>query len=322
MPILPRALLLPLIVVAIVGWILWSTANRMYFAPRAQHLERIEQLSDRIATYRAAFDTLPRQNARRDSIVGQTLGNDVESVDHRLRSRLNRITEEVGFDQASVNTSNPTARGTPARRRFGRRGLEGELRDKIDFVEIEGTIVGEGSFEQIIELLDRIETEPWIKRIHTVRLDPRGNGERFNTTLRLVTLFLPDQSAEPAPPEPYDQERMARFATLVGQNPFRIPPPPEPEPEPVRPAERPTPADPPFPYQEWVVTGVAESRYGPEVWLRNRRSGETRRLAAGEALRDLTFTAAHDEKAEFGLDEERFLVPVGRNLNDRTPFSQ
>lgn len=323
-PVNPRTLVLFAVGAIIVGWLLWSTANQMYFAPRAEHLDRIEQLQSRVAEYRRTLDLQPRQQSQVASIVERTLGHDVESVDHRLRSRLNRIAEEVGLDGASINTSNPAARGTPAQRRFGRRGLEGELREKIDFVEVEATIVGEGTFEQIVELTDRIETEPWIKRIHEVRLNPRGNGERFNMTLRLVTIYLPDRPTEPAPAEPYDEARMARFAALVGQNPFRIPPPPAPEPEPeiVRPAD-PTPAaDPPFPYQEWVVTGVAESRHGHEVWLRNRRSGETRRLGTGDALRELTFTAARDDRAEFEHDEERFLVAVGRNLNDRTPLSR
>ncbi|TVQ55850.1 MAG: hypothetical protein EA377_02855 [Phycisphaerales bacterium] len=318
----PRTLVLMAVGAIIVGWLLWSTANQMYFSPRAEHLDRIEQLSSRITEYRRSLDRQPRQQSQLASIVERTLGNDVEGVDHRLRSRLNRITEEVGLDGASINTSNPATRGTPAQRRFGRRGLEGELREKIDFVEIEATVVGEGSFEQIVELLDRIETEPWIKRVHQLRIDPRGNGERFNTTLRLVTLFLPDQPTEPPPAEPYDEERLARFAALVGQNPFRIPPPPEPEPEPVRTADSPPQPDPPYPYQQWVVTGVAESRHGPEVWLRNRQSGETRRLGVGDTLRELIFTAAREDQAEFEHEEERFLVAVGTNLNDRTPLSQ
>lgn len=53
---------------------------------------------------------------------------------------------------------------------------------------------------------------------------------------------------------------------------------------------------------------------GAEVWLLNRDSGESRRLAVGETLQELVLVAATGEVAEFRLNDEHFTVSVGHRL--------
>ena len=74
---------------------------------------------------------------------------------------------------------------------------------------------------------------------------------------------------------------------------------------------------PPFPWEQWIVTGVVEAPGGPEVWLRNRVSGDALRLAVGERLAEAVFAAAEGDAAVFTLGVDRFLVAVGRSLEER-----
>ena len=94
-------------------------------------------------------------------------------------------------------------------------------------------------------------------------------------------------------------------------------PPPAPAP-PAAPAAVQNPA----PWAQWVLTGVASGPGGPEVWLLNPGSGESRRLAVGESLHEVMLVAAAGEAAEFRLHEERFTVAVGQSLGASYPPGQ
>jgi hypothetical protein len=323
-PSLPQALILMLLVI-VGGYLLYTTANRTYFTPRAKLVSDIESVRAAVTDYRAALDRRAWLDAQLRSYVDRSLGADVETVDHRLRTRLNRIAEEVGLNSVTVSTSSPTAFPSPARATI-RSAAFRELRDEVDFVEVPGAISAEGTLAQHVELLDRLNAEPWLKRVPTARLDPRDGGQRFNITVRLTTIFLPGREAGQgtliASSGSYDRSRLARFASLTAGNPFRLPPPPEPRPEPEQRVEQRPSGPPPFPYGQWILTGIAEGTYGEEAWLTNRRSGESRRIAVGEELAQIRFIAARGEHGEFAQGDERFLVAVGSNLNDRTPLSR
>ncbi len=293
----------------------------LYLDPRAELQDEVETLTDRIASHRQALAERGRIDELIDGYVDQTLGGDVETVDHRLRTRLNRIGEHVGLNDLVVNTGRTVAHDSPARRRY-RGGAMRELRERIDFLVHEGTISGEGAFDDILRLLHHIEHEPWIKRITNVRLDPRDNGRRFAATIRLETIFLPGRSPQDVPAQVEEPEGFESYVTLASSNPFRIPPPPEPEPETPDEPEEPEPEpDPPFPYNEWRLTGVIEGTADAEVWLR-RGNSDARRLEPGESLDEARLLAVRGDAAEFELDDQRFLVRVGRTMNDREPVSR
>ncbi len=325
------------IVAGLIGvTLLWQGAKTVYLQPRRALLEKLEKAQTSAVEYKNKLDERPRLQRKLREIGERTLGNDLETVDHLLRTRLNRIAEELRIERATVATGSSTARRSPAYQLFSSRNpVQRELREMIDFVEIDGSITAEGSLPQIVELLDRIEAEPWIKRVNEVRLTPHGpsNGERFGATIRLQTLFIPDPSVAESPLAEdaealtaldYDESRRTRFASLLVSNPFKVPPPEQPAPE-VQPAAIVPPTPPKFPYGQWQVTGVAQTgaaEGGIEVWLRHRKSGEARHLTPGESIGEATFVAIDGDQAIFEMDESRFLVPLGGNLDHRSPVNK
>lgn len=295
-----------------VGVVLWGAVRFGWYAPRAAELnERLAEATENVQSHQAALDQRPRLHRELDDIVNRTLGSDVESVDHRLRTRLNRIAEQLQLKQPVVSTGRPSARQNPGRMAFPRAAAE--LRNEIDFVELDGSISAEGTLDQVVALVDRIDAEPWIKRVHSLRIDPRDNGERFAVTVRLTTLFLPGRTPEELPTSEYDEQRLARFATLVSANPFRLPPPEVEEPRPApqqQPQQQPTRI-----VEQWRVTGIAQGPEGFEAWLRNAQSGEARRVSIGERVHDAVLVAADREQAEFQQNDQRLVVAVGGTLS-------
>lgn len=316
-----QRILIPVVVGIIIGGLLlYRAADRMYFSPRAEMIEELESITETVERYRSALDGRQEVQSRLQEYTDRTLGGDIETVDHRLRTRLSRIAEQIELQSISVTTSSPRALGSPARGMFRGGGMR-ELRDELDFIEVPGSITAVGTLVQVVELIDRIHTEPWLKQVYEVNLDPRDNGRWFSVRLRLRTVFLPGRPPDAVPNSPYEPDRLQRLASMTNMNPFQLPPAPEPEPEQeTRVAERPPPL--PFPFEQWVLTGVAEGTRGTEAWLRNHRTGDSKRIEAGEGLADYVLVAVRGEYAEFERDDERFLIAVGATLNDRMPLNR
>lgn len=252
--------------------------------------------------------------------VDRTLGGDSETVDHRVRSRLNRIAEECGIAGPAVGTGAISARRSPARRAMSRRGPWAQLRDEPDFVEVEAWVSGDGTLEQALLLVHRVTSEPWVTVLTSVRLDPSENGETVGINVRLITLYLPGREPASIVEGEADLAGFEHYAAIAGRNPFRLPPPIEPEqvavaapPE----AEKPPEQKPRFPYGKWTVSGVAQGPAGAEAWLRNQDSGETRVLVVGDEIDRLTLIAAEGEMARFADKKAEFLVRVGDTLKQR-----
>jgi hypothetical protein len=286
------------------------------------------QINERIGSETAFLDQVGKEQRRRDvldqelrTLVDRTLAGDEQTADHRLRTRLSRIGEEVQLGNLTVGTGGQaTARASPAAGRFLRSGTQKKLRDELDFMELTGVVSGEGTLSQALGLIHRLDAEPWIKRLTSVRLEPRENGMKFNVTVRLTTLYLPGREPRPVEPASYDSTSFGPYAALVERNPFRLPS--------VVPAAavtaQPRPAAPPasFPWGQWALTGIAQGPDGPEVWLLNQSSGEARRLIVGEQLEEARLIAAAGERAEFQLGKERFAVMVGNHFDQRMPVQQ
>ena len=301
---------------AALGWLGWSSLDGIYLNQRAALKQRIGQLTNNIRRYEAGIEDQTRVAAALGRYADGSMGGDLETVDHQLRSRLNRIGEEVGMAGLTVGTGRARNLQSPAKSQFRLRGQRA-LRDETDFVEVEAWMSGQASFEQVLKLVHRVREEPWLKRIHQVRLEPKDNGQRFEVSLRLLTLYLPGQVPQELVSRGYDSTGFDRYAGLIARNPFRIPPLPTPAASPggIIPAVRTT-----FPYAQWFLTGVALGPEGAEVWLLNRNSGESRRLAVGETLQELVLVAATGEVAEFRLNDEHFTVSIGHRLVAKTPL--
>ena len=298
-------------------WFISYIVNSSYLTERGELVKRIAAVKADLENIREAKLDQRRIDAEHQSYIDRTLGGDLETVDHKLRSRLSRLVEHAELQNKSVGpTGGARTILSPAKSVF--RGAQRELGEDPDFVELECPVSGVGTLEQVLKLIDSIEAEPWIKRIDELRLDPSDNGAKVRVDLRLTTLFMPQRKPSGnGSAMTVSAPRTERFAALVSHNPFRVPP-PSPNPPPDKPATA-GPAE--FQYGQWQVTGIAQTAVGPEVWLRNAQGKQTKYLNVGDKLHEMVFVRTDGETAEFQLGVQRFSIAVGKNLNDRTPVN-
>lgn len=301
------------VLLAVVSLGLFRIAKKTYFEPKAKYVGDIATRERFLADAEAENRQRSQLDDELQGIINRTLGADLETVDHQLRTRLNRIGEEIGIAGLTVGTGQARKLQSPARNEFGRR-TNRTLRDEIDFVELEGWIAGEATFEAALRLVHRIDAEPWLKHLDQVRLQPKDNGSRFGVTVRLTTLFLPKQVPSQPVLAAYDSSTFDPYLALTRSNLFRVPPQGQTAPSPTPSAVAATSQD------QWTLTGVASGPQGLEVWLLNPQTGESRRLAVGETLRDLVLVGAVGETAEFRRDQQRFTVSIGQRLSQRSPI--
>ena len=314
----PLRTILILLSLAIVVALGWSALSRWYVGPRAEARSQIASARVALSTQ---DETIARKGATQRDIqifVDRTLGGKLETVDHRVRTRLSRLAERLqGVSVGTEGSGKPKL--SPARSKF-RTQSQRQLRDEVDFVEVQAWVSGIGTLEDVVLLVAAIQAEPWIKRIESVRLDPRDNGERLSTNVRLTTLFLPGREPREDILTHSPSGSIDRYASLVTSNPFRVPPPPAPPPAAPQPAPAPPPA-PLFPWNEWAVTGVAQGPSGAEAWLLHRPSGQTRVLSVGQTLDAAALSSvqieAEGDSAEFTIGEQRFRVAVGSTMDQR-----
>ncbi len=297
---------------ALISTVLVIIAKNTYVDKKVELVSKLTKSEQNLAGAKAENRRRSQLDDDLQGIINRTLGEDLETVDHQLRTRLNRIGEELGIAGLTVGTGQARKLQSPARNEFSRR-RHPELRNEIDFVELEGWISGEATFESALRLVHRIDAEPWLKHLDQVRLQPKDNGDRFGVTVRLTTLFLPDQAPSAVVWAAYDGSTFERYLALAQGNIFRVPP--QTEPAQATLAVAATPGQP-----QWMLTGVASGPSGLEVWLLNPQTGESRRLAVGETLRDLVLVGAVGETAEFRRDQQRFTVSIGQPLSQPSPL--
>lgn len=260
-----------------------------------------------------------------DDVANRSLGDSLAVVDSSLRTRLNRLGESEKLRNLAVGTGANAAHDSPARAKYGRSGEQRGLRDEIDFVELQGWVNGDGTPAQILRLVQRIDAEPWLHRIDSIKLEAVGiekaaEAPRLRASIRLTTLFLPGRPATTELASSWTKEDAARLTPLLDRTLFALPAPAPPPVVAVQAAPPTAPAPPPpFPYEEWLLTGVARGPTGPEVWLQNRRSGERRTLVPGQSLSEMTLVEAGGETAFFTLSGQRVRVAVGSAMHERSP---
>jgi hypothetical protein len=317
------------------GAIGFVVGERRFTAERATAEEGIDTYVSVLTQARKVRDGRAELGARIQSVADRTLGPSLEVVDSEVRRRLNRACEELGIVEFSVTTGTSIAKPTPAKREF-KQSSERSLRDEADFVEVEATVAASGPAGKMYRLLHRVQAEPWLKRIESVRLDPTADGSTVRMTVKLRTIFLPGMTAEKAlVPDPQALASATRFAALFEANPFKIPTPPavqvqttlSPVANPASsgagtgtdatPLTVPTPAS-PFPYGEWQLTGVVDGPGGAEVWLRHLPSGSQLTLQPGAAVGELVFRRVEYDFGVFDGPGGTCRVQVGSNLTQRS----
>jgi hypothetical protein len=323
-----KAILLALALL-IGAWLGYAALDRWYLLPRREALNEIADINLALASQAESRRLRPEVARELDQFVDRTLGGKLETVDHRLRTRLNRLAEQVKLQGVSVGTEGGgTARQSPARSVFRAASQRG-MREEVDFVEVQAWISGNGSLEDVVRLIADIQAEPWIKRIDSVGLVPRENGSRLAVNLRLTTLFLPGREPRTEVTAGAAGVSIDRYAALVSGNPFRVPPAPQAAPPAAAAAAAAQPAPPPaplFPWNEWTLTGVAQGPAGAEAWLLHKPTGQTRVLSVGQSLDAAALSGvqidSQGDAAEFTLGDQRFRIAVGATMDQRAPAAQ
>ncbi|MDZ4756369.1 MAG: hypothetical protein SGJ11_17980 [Phycisphaerae bacterium] len=307
-----------------VGGLGYASGAGTFSKERASLISVRKQYLNALARASANAERRDDLDAELQRFADRTLGSDLDASDSGLRSRLNRIGEELKLTDLRVVTQSSTVRLSPAKAEFSRTGSQKKFRDEPDFIELPASIAGEGSPEQALRLLHRLDVEPWLKRIGSVRLDQLKDGERIKVTITLTTLFLPARKGKvELKPSESDVAAFTRYQPLAMINPFRVPPPPAAAP-PTAVAATPPPVPPPpagFPYEQWLLTGLVAGPDGTEAWFRNGTTGEKRQLAPGQQLGEATFTGSSGDRGEFSQGDQRFRVPIGSAMTARAPVS-
>jgi hypothetical protein len=297
----------------VVLWLLWTILGSLWLNPVAALETRIEKLKSQVNGYTVSDERLSEVEGSINGYISQTLGGSLEEVDHQLRSRLNRLGESVGLKDLSVGTGRSVAMMSPGKNDF-KGASRRELREEIDFVEVEGRLSGITDWPGVLELLDRLDTASWLNKIESIRL--REAGSRMQVTVQLRTLFIPGRSPAVEPVDQWTKDRMTAMAELASCNPFMLPQPPPP---PAKPKPRPQPRTPTQPAPpDWQITGITGIGDAGEVWIRNVRSGQTRRLSMGDRVGDLVLETIQGDQAHFKVGESLVSIQVGQLLKDRT----
>lgn len=321
-----------------------------FYRHKAGLTERLTSLREGAEGYQNWLDARPPVRERLSAFADATLGFDVEVVDARFRSGLNRMAASAGLvrEDTVVNVrptpvalKNPTVGQRQPVAEF-RRFMRLEGIDTPDLYMLDAELRGSGSLEAAVRLLALAQTQPWIWSVRRFSITPQGGrGGRFDISVSLSTAVLPDlapesrseegegrPSTEPPPIQDPDAGHLLATTAIVTRNVFAPPPPPpaKPEPQQQRQAEakpRPTesaPPPPPPPYHEWRLTAFSESPgQGALAWLLNTRTGTALRLSPGEQVLDATLVGAGPGRAVFQIGEARFTLSLNETLADRHP---
>jgi len=324
------------LVAGTIGWLVHSgRVTSLSGFDRAAVNADIDRSTDFLRSVRAEREKRGELDKRLAAAVNRTLGERTDAVDTALRARLNRIAEETGVRDLMVATNTAVERKSPARQEMVRLGLTRAQRDEPDFVELRATLAGEGAADQVLRLVHRIAVDPMLKRIEALRLDPVKDGSRIRVTIRLSTVFVPgsEPAALPGAPSAEAIASFSKYASLAARNPFRVPAPTAgaaqvaaASPAPAAAGEAsaaPAAAAPadvgigPFPYGQWLLTGVVDGPAGTEAYFRNAATGEARVLRVNESIAEFAFVGLDADAARIAAGGATYRVRVGDSLEAR-----
>jgi len=298
----------------------------LYRAPLDDLDTRIRTQQERLETLRAQaieFADLARPLA---STADRTIAADREAITSDLRAILNDLARRAGLTNVRTTADLAQPAVNPAST-----GRVGEFRaiaqsrdaDFVTFTPVNGSLTATGSLEQTLDAIALLESQPWPKRITAAGLEPEGDG-LASLRLEFQTVLLPSASPPADRPAiaPKTPEAEQRVRAALRASPFAPPPdpPPPPKPEP-KPAQEPPKTPPPPPYDQWVLTLVADASDGPTAILTQRDSGERRVLRPGDSIFGLTFRSIRDTSAVFSEQTpdrpDTVAVQIGRSLAER-----
>ncbi|GAB5495291.1 MAG: hypothetical protein Phyf2KO_03710 [Phycisphaerales bacterium] len=254
-----------------------------------------------------------------EALVNNSLGNDPQVAEHRLRTLLTELCARAALNEYVISCKEPKGVGNPAAsenvREFSR-----AMRSTPDFVSQETVISASGSYESCMRAVALIEVQPWIARMDSFTLQPSGRERQvYDLTASIATIVMPDLADEETGLDAFVHEPSAGALTeLVQRNPFVVTPShtssiadsePEPVPHPPRPK--------PKPYGEWVVTGVMQTEGGGEVILSNAVTGASRSMVPGAEILGLRVAEVGAGFVTVMEGASGYRVALGQSLAER-----
>lgn len=315
----------------VAGFIGLQGYRAVYAGPREELLQTLEDTRAQTESMDAELAKRAREKNELEALSAGVLGGSQDLAEHAMREALLALGAKAGLSDVLVTTG--TLRRATSPYLEARRGTSSTvrrlLRDRVDFAVLSATLTASGDWQQTLAALALLESQPWIARQPSLRLEP-ANESRTRFELRVVVeaLHAADLAREagvPAVVEASEAAR-ARAVRLGGVDLFRVPPPPpppppppkeEPKPEPV--VQKPPPPPPPPPYDRWRVTAVIDGSRGVEVIVTNLDGRGSRTLVVGESVLDARLMGAEAERAAFEIDGSAYEVALGMTLAQRTP---
>lgn len=265
----PREKKLATIIVSIVGAALVLYIGRSVFLKPLRVLdtetralqERLEKIKGERRAYFAAEDSLKK-------ITQRTFADHIDEASAKSGALLTSQLLTSGLKE-----------GDFSRLPVGPRKLKGAL-------EIGWSVQGEGSLDQIVNLLFLLEKSPHLHRVDGVSVSPADRGTQVKVRFRYLTLVIdPAPIVDPAPLKPgptLESPDRALYQAIVQRDILRpfIPPAPPPA---VTPGTTPLPPAAPGPEALQVVS-LSEWKGKPEIHVRDSTHEKTLRFSPGDAL--------------------------------------
>ena len=297
--------------------VLGVLARSLYFTPVRRLRDTLDSWNAGKAQMQASLESADAVRDRLIAIAETGLGRSAEVAEHRFRTLLGELCDQSGLGDYVIATREPVAVGDPASKS---RPVEFSkaMRQKSDFVEIEASVSGEGSYSSVIQTLALLESQPWIHRVKEFSIQT-GSADRaayeFRSTVSTVLLpdLMTDETGSQASVVPAAGEGLDR---LMAWNPFVVERDPVVAVAPVPQAVPSPPSEPP--YVDWRISGVMHSSRGElQAIVSNTRTGESRTLSVGSTLLGLTLSGVERDRVRFTEDETGYEVALGGSLADR-----
>lgn len=310
------------------GWWGWNT----YTARRRALDADIARYRNGLEAREVELADAPRLRKRFDELADISLGANEEEANAVLRRALNEMAAHIGLRRAQVSTSTSRPQVNPATRSRLREFRPREVRERPDFHALSATLTGECSLEQAVRAVALLNAQTWVCRVDGVGLRVVGRErESVDLSVQITGLFVrggKSRSTDESSARiwtPIDDGAVDPWRAIVSKNVFREPPAPPPrQPERERPIVEAPPAAPPpvVPsLADWRITAVIHAAGGPELWIVNVKSGETRTLAPGTEVLGAIFVTGSGEVARIRIGDDIFEVRLGATLADRKSVS-
>jgi hypothetical protein len=194
------------------------------------------------------------------------------------------------------------------------------------FEQLKFTVSGQGSLEQITQLLYEFYAANHLQRIRSLQIQPDDQSGKLKLGLVIDALILPGADRK----DQLNSEPSQRLAgkdqayyrqSVVARNIFGEYVPPAPPVVAKKEAPKPPSAPPGIDTAKFaVVTAILQVNQRPQIWVSVRTTGQTLRLFEGDPFHvgtlEGTVTRIDQQQVELAAGGKRLLVNLGEALRD------